>query len=62
MTSTCENCDRIVSPPPLRVGIMVDGQPGRVRYLCSACRVHVVDCFDKPAPWIGAPPVKAGAR
>jgi len=50
----CDNCRRIVFETK-RVGIMVEGSTGAARELCSACRVHVLDCFEQSAPWIGAP-------
>ena len=53
---SCDNCRRIVQPPPARVVLMVEGRLHSERRLCSACRVHVSDEFMRPAPWIGPPP------
>jgi len=53
----CDNCRRVVDRTQ-RVGIMVEGKPGAVRSLCSACRVHVVDSFEQMAPWIQPLPVR----
>ena len=53
---SCDNCRRIVQPPPARVMLLVEGRAHNERRLCSACRVHVSDEFMRPAPWIGEPP------
>jgi MinD superfamily P-loop ATPase len=54
----CDNCKRVVHLTE-RVGILRSGAIVIERDLCSACRVHVVDCFEQAAPWIQRVPVKA---
>lgn len=51
----CENCRRVVHRT-LTVALVIEGAYTMQRELCSACRVHVMDCFPQTAPWIEAPP------
>lgn len=57
----CENCKRVVDRTR-KIGLMIDGDLTHVRELCSACKVHVADCFEQAAPWIGQPVSAAGRR
>ena len=51
----CDNCKRAVFETE-RVAVLRGGAIEAERDLCSACRVHVVDCFAQAAPWIGTAP------
>ena len=50
----CDNCKRAVFETE-RVAVLRGGAIEAERDLCSACRVHVVDCFAQAAPWIDRP-------
>ena len=47
----CDNCKRVVHLTE-RVAVLRGGAIVTERDLCSACRVHVVDRFERAAPWL----------
>jgi hypothetical protein len=53
----CDNCKRVVDRTE-RIALLRDGAIHMERALCSACRVHAVDCFEQSAPWIQSVPVR----
>lgn len=53
----CRNCKRVVDSTR-RLAILIDGVPVFERDLCSACKVHTLDCAEQPAPWIQSVPVR----